>query len=145
MKKDGSPVSRKSGVAPLRSIPSRRARRNLWLRPGRRRTHDDGRADGGEIGPIPGHVDPCAGEAMLLTPRAATAKDALAMRAAVERACKNAVDFQKQRVRSRSSFGPANHGWMGQGSGFAGSWQPIHDVRGKQSPHSRDRGYSRRL
>jgi hypothetical protein len=60
---DGFPVRHKIGVPPRRSPFHRAALHGTFgsLRPGRRREYDDGRAAGGEIGPIPGHVDASAG------------------------------------------------------------------------------------
>jgi len=48
---------------------------------------------------------------MLLTPRAALAKDALAMRAAVERPVKESGDFPKQRLSSRVIVWP-RESWL---------------------------------
>ena len=53
------------------------------------------------------------------------------MQVTIEQAVKEAVDFPKSKGSgSVSSSGPANHSCIRGDSRFAGSGQPIHDVRG---------------
>ena len=68
-----------------------------------------------------------------MTPRVALVNDRMrlaCMQVTIEQAVKEAVDFPKAKgLVPFSSSGPANHGCIRGDSRFAGSGQPIHDVR----------------